>query len=300
MIYSCNDVIKNINNKRWGADMRHFRLYQVTVETMSAIPAGVTTLILSFNHLENKTGAELAVAFAAIPTSVTTLVLSNSELGNKTGAELAAAFAAIPAGVTALYLGVNSLGNKTGAELAIAFAAIPAGVTTLDLGGNGLGNKTGAELAIAFAAIPNTVKKVISNELDTVAHRTTLEQCNLYLNFRKGEYARYDALDIDKITEHVAGFCDKSPISIAYDLGWKISSYLPQRDLVNLRLVCKGGPAELDGSGSGRLQEEPKAQQQQGLFFSERPEARAITKNNTYCGFKSGFLLNRKRGLFNN
>jgi hypothetical protein len=59
-------------------------------------PASVTTLDLSYNNLGNKTGAELAQAFAAIPASVTTLDLHGNSLDNKTGAELAQAFAAIP------------------------------------------------------------------------------------------------------------------------------------------------------------------------------------------------------------
>ena len=81
--------------------------------------------------------------------------LSNFTIRNlrdKSGAELAQAFAAIPAGVTSLDLGCNYLGNKSGAELAQAFAAIPAGVTSLNLWGNDLSNKSGAELAQAFAA----------------------------------------------------------------------------------------------------------------------------------------------------
>ncbi len=88
-------------------------------------PASATTLYLSWNSLGNKTGAELAQAFADIPATVTTLDLSGNSLGNKTGAELAQAFAAIPASVTTLYLSNNNLGNKTGAELAQAFADIP-------------------------------------------------------------------------------------------------------------------------------------------------------------------------------
>ena len=114
-------------------------------------------MLLQMSDLQNKTGTELAQAFASIPANVTSLDLSGNHLYNKTGAELALAFAAIPANVTSLDLSWNRLDNKTAAELALAFAAIPANVTSLDLSGNQLDYKTGAELALAFAAIPANV-----------------------------------------------------------------------------------------------------------------------------------------------
>jgi hypothetical protein len=127
-------------------------------QAFASIPAGVTSLDLFRNSLGTKTGADLAQAFAAIPASVSSLNLRENRLGEKTGAELTQAFAAIPAGVSSLDLRLNELAAKTGAELAQAFAAIPAGVSSLDLRVNGLGEKSGAELALSLAALRPAVK----------------------------------------------------------------------------------------------------------------------------------------------
>lgn len=114
--------------------------------------------------LHNKAGSELTQAFTDIDYTVTTLDLSYNHLDKKASSDLAQAFATIPRTVTTLNLSNNHLYNKSGAELAQAFAAIPRTVTTLDLTGNYLDTKTDAELAQAFSAIPAGVKVNYGND----------------------------------------------------------------------------------------------------------------------------------------
>ena len=142
--------------------MTHFYLSSIDpnmplITAFAAIPNSVTTLDLSLNNLDKKTGAELAQAFRAIPNSVTTLDLSGNNLRNKTGAELAQAFEAIPDSVTTLDLSLNNLGNKTGEELTQAFSAIPASVTTIAFSGNDVQNKNMTHLLLSLPSSITTI-----------------------------------------------------------------------------------------------------------------------------------------------
>lgn len=127
----------------------------------------MTDLNIEDNDLDNRTGKELAMAFAHIPAFVNTLRLGDNNLGNKSGEELAEIFAKIPLSVTSLDLRYNELGKRNGKELAIAFAKIPSSVTNLNLKFNHLGKITGEELAMAFANIPTNVDSLVlaNNEL---------------------------------------------------------------------------------------------------------------------------------------
>jgi len=137
-------------------------------------------------ELCQKTGAELALAFAGIPVNVTSLNLSGNGLGQKTGAELAQAFAAIPAGVTSLELSNNGLGQKTGAELAQAFAGIPVNVTSLNLSANSLDCLSTRDLLIALNGIPKTVREINLNRNKLFFLHSTNDRDALLTALREG------------------------------------------------------------------------------------------------------------------
>jgi hypothetical protein len=108
----------------------------------------VTALDLTMNNLGQRTGDDLALAFAAIPPGVTTLNLSRNGLDQKTGAELAAILASIPPHVKEINLqGNNLFKDKSPEAIDDLLLALDGQRSRLDLRGN-------EEAAFARAAGP--------------------------------------------------------------------------------------------------------------------------------------------------
>ena len=122
-----------------SVDMSYCRLYRVPTKVSSA---------------------ELAAGLAAIKVNVTTLNLSCNEFNRRSGAEVAEVLAAVPVTVNSLKLGMNCLGWMKSGDLKKIFSAVSAGIATLDLSCNDFYKKNSDELAEAFSVIPVNVKTI--------------------------------------------------------------------------------------------------------------------------------------------
>ncbi len=127
---------------------------------------------LSGNGFFQKTGKELAIAFAAIPKHVNSLNLSDNYLFEKTGEELAIAFAAIPEQVNALKLSGNYLYKKTREELIQTFSSLPKTVTTLDLSYDALYKVPLSQLVALLQALPQSITYIDLSHNELFTHRT--------------------------------------------------------------------------------------------------------------------------------
>ncbi|MBA2710991.1 MAG: hypothetical protein H0U57_10400 [Tatlockia sp.] len=127
---------------------------------IATIPPTATTLDLSANKLDYKTGAELALIFAAIPPWITTLNLRQNRLGYKSVEELATAFSAIS--VPNVDLWGNILDFKEDDALVKIFSAFHYPVSSLNLGRN---HFTGDQLALFMTVLSSSIEHLKGDDV---------------------------------------------------------------------------------------------------------------------------------------
>ncbi|WP_026069559.1 leucine-rich repeat domain-containing protein [Legionella tunisiensis] len=109
-----------------------FKNIDEVAQLLKTIPPWVTALSLANNHLIYDPD-KLIRMLSSIPKTITTLDLSYNLLNIRTGNVLKEVFTAIPEGVNELVLSRQALGLNRADELVTAFSGLSPNITTMDL-----------------------------------------------------------------------------------------------------------------------------------------------------------------------
>ncbi|HAT3856307.1 TPA: hypothetical protein I9781_002943 [Legionella pneumophila] len=141
-------------------------------KALKGIPENVTTLNLSWNHLNKLSTDGLVIALTGLPKSITMLDLRCNDLCELGADGLTTTLTRLPKNIAMLDLRCNDLYELGADGLGKILKNIPNNVTELDLSNNGLFILNAIDLAKALAQIPGHVKTVRLGDNGLFINRT--------------------------------------------------------------------------------------------------------------------------------